>query len=92
MQVGISLVSVLAGAYGGATIAEPLQQTLMQVPLVAPYARGLSLGLVVAAITYLSLIIGELVPKRIGLNHPETIASWVAMPDAVAGARSAGPS
>ena len=51
-----------------------------QIPLVAPYADGLSLGLVVAVITYLSLIIGELVPKRIGLNHPETIASWVAMP------------
>jgi putative hemolysin len=80
VQVGISLVGVLAGAYGGATIAEPLQATFEQMPLVAPYARGLSLGLVVAVITYLSLIIGELVPKRIGLNHPETIASWVAMP------------
>ena len=80
VQVGISLVGVLAGAYGGATIAEPLELAFLQVPLVAPYARGLSLGLVVAVITYLSLIIGELVPKRIGLNHPETIASWVAWP------------
>ncbi len=80
VQVGISLVSVLAGAYGGATIAEPLGEAFLHVPLLAPYARGLSLGLVVAVITYLSLIIGELVPKRIGLNHPETIASWVALP------------
>jgi putative hemolysin len=80
VQIGISLVGVLAGAYGGATIAEPLQIAFEQIPVVAPYARGLSLGLVVAVITYLSLIIGELVPKRIGLNHPETIASWVAMP------------
>jgi len=80
VQVGISLVGVLAGAYGGATIAEPLQAIFEQVPLLAPYASGLSLGLVVAVITYLSLIIGELVPKRIGLNHPETIASWVATP------------
>lgn len=80
VQVGISLVGVLAGAYGGATIAEPLQAWLAQIPLLAPYAEALSLGLVVAAITYLSLIIGELVPKRIGLNHPETIASWVATP------------
>jgi putative hemolysin len=47
---------------------------------VAPYAEGVALGVVVAAITYLSLVIGELVPKRIGLNHPETIASWVAIP------------
>ena len=80
VQIGISLVSVLAGAYGGATIAESLQIRLEQVPLVAPYAQGLALGLVVAVITFLSLIIGELVPKRIGLNHPETIASWVALP------------
>jgi putative hemolysin len=80
VQIGISLVGVLAGAYGGATIAQVLQVRLEQIPLVAPYAEGLALGLVVAVITYLSLIIGELVPKRIGLNHPETIASWVAIP------------
>ncbi len=80
VQVGISLVGVLAGAYGGATIAEPLQAWLTQFPQIAPYAEAVALGLVVAVITYLSLIIGELVPKRIGLNHPETIASWVAMP------------
>lgn len=80
VQVGISLVGVLAGAYGGATIAEPLQAWLTQFPQIAPYAEVLALGLVVAVITYLSLIIGELVPKRIGLNHPETIASWVATP------------
>ena len=80
VQIGISLVGVLAGAYGGATIAESLQHYLEQFPAVAPYAEGLALGLVVAVITYLSLIVGELVPKRIGLNHPETIASWVAIP------------
>jgi putative hemolysin len=80
VQIGISLVGVLAGAYGGATIAESLQASLEQIPQVAPYAEGVALGLVVAVITYLSLIIGELVPKRIGLNHPETIASWVAIP------------
>ncbi|MGD9904795.1 MAG: hemolysin family protein [Vicinamibacterales bacterium] len=80
VQVGISLVGVLAGAYGGATIARSLRGTFEGVAALAPYAEGLSLGLVVAAITYLSLIIGELVPKRIGLNHPETIASWVAIP------------
>ncbi|MGE0362395.1 MAG: hemolysin family protein [Vicinamibacterales bacterium] len=80
VQIGISLVGVLAGAYGGATIAESLQRWLEQFPRIAPYAEGLALGLVVAVITYLSLIVGELVPKRIGLNHPETIASWVAIP------------
>lgn len=80
VQVGISLVGVLAGAYGGATIAKPLQAEFEQFPMIAPYAEGVALGLVVAVITYLSLIVGELVPKRIGLNHPETIASWVATP------------
>jgi putative hemolysin len=80
VQIGISLVGVLAGAYGGANIAESLQVRLEQIPEVAPYAEGVALGVVVAAITYLSLVIGELVPKRIGLNHPETIASWVAIP------------
>lgn len=80
VQVGITLVGVLAGAYGGATIAEPLAVALAGFPELAPYAEVLALGLVVAVITFLSLIIGELVPKNIGLRNPETIASWVARP------------
>ena len=80
VQVGITMVGVLAGAYGGATLAEKLAVPIAQITLVAPYANGIALGIVVAAITYLSLIIGELVPKRIGLNNPEAIASWVARP------------
>ena len=80
VQVGITLVGVLAGAYGGATLAEPLAATLAAFPLVAPYAQGAALALVVAGITVLSIIIGELVPKSIGLRYPESIASWVARP------------
>jgi putative hemolysin len=80
VQVGITLVGVLAGAYGGVTIAEQLAVPIATVPLLAPYAGGVALGLVVTVITVLSLIVGELVPKRIGLNNPETIASWVARP------------
>lgn len=80
VQVGISLVGVLAGAYGGATIAEAITPSVAQVPLLAPYAGAVSLAVVVAAITYCSLIIGELVPKRLALTHPETIAGWVAGP------------
>ena len=80
VQVGITMVGVLAGAYGGVTIAGQLAVPIAQVAVLAPYADGIALGVVVAAITYLSLIIGELVPKRIGLNNPETIASWVARP------------
>jgi putative hemolysin len=80
VQVGITLVGVLAGAYGGATLAEPLAASLGSIPQVAPYAEGAALALVVAAITVLSIIIGELVPKSIGLRYPESIASWVARP------------
>ncbi|HEY0019734.1 MAG TPA: hemolysin family protein [Longimicrobium sp.] len=80
VQVGITLVGTLAGAFGGAAIAEPLAAYLVRFPTVAEYARPLSLGIVVLGITYLSLIVGELVPKQIGLNHPERIAALVAGP------------
>jgi putative hemolysin len=80
VQVGITLVGTLAGAFGGATIAKPLAGWLAQYPRFAEYAEPLSLGIVVLVITYLSLIVGELVPKQIGLNHPERIAALVAGP------------
>lgn len=80
VQVGITLVGTLAGAFGGAAIAEPLAERLSLYPSVAEYAEPLSLGIVVLGITYLSLIVGELVPKQIGLNHPERIAGLVAGP------------
>ncbi len=80
VQVGITLVGILAGAYGGATVARRLAGVIATVPALAPYADGLAIAVVVAVITYLSLIVGELVPKRIGLSHPETIAGWVAAP------------
>ncbi len=80
VQVGITLVGVLAGAYGGNRLAAPLSERIAQVSQLAPYADNIALGLVVTVITVLSLIIGELVPKRIALNSPEAIASWVARP------------
>jgi putative hemolysin len=80
VQIGISLIGVLAGAFGGATRAGPLADALRTVPALAPYARPLAFGAVVLAITYLSLIIGELVPKRLALNGPEAVASRVAGP------------
>jgi putative hemolysin len=80
VQVGITLVGVLAGAFGGAGIAEVLAEQLRGVAWLAPRADSVALGLVVAAITYLSLIIGELVPKRIALGNPERVAALVARP------------
>jgi len=80
VQFGITLVGVLAGAYGGATIAEKVAAPISAIPELTRYANAIALGLVVTAITVLSLIFGELVPKRIALNNPEAIASWVARP------------
>jgi putative hemolysin len=80
VQVGITFVGVLASAIGGASIADRLGEIFEKIPAIAPYANVLSLTIVVAAITYLSVIIGELVPKRIALNNPERIASTLARP------------
>jgi len=80
VQVGITLIGILAGAFGQATIAAELDPILEQVPVLAPYSEGLATGIVVVVLTYLSLIVGELVPKRIALLFPETIAGIVARP------------
>jgi putative hemolysin len=80
VQVGITLVGVLSGAFGGATLSEEVAVLLAGVPAVARWAEPLAFGLVVAAISYLSLIVGELVPKRIALANPERIAARVARP------------
>lgn len=80
VQFGITLIGVLAGAYGGATIADDLALVLATIPRIAPYADAVALATVVAAITLASLIIGELVPKNIALRNPEGVASWVARP------------
>lgn len=80
VQIGITLIGILAGAFGGATLAQSLAVYLKQISWLVPYADTLSLGIVVAVITYLSLVIGELVPKRIALNSPERIATAVVRP------------
>jgi putative hemolysin len=80
VQVGITFVGVLASALGGANIAEKLASAIATVPGLASYADYLALTAVVAAITYLSVTIGELVPKRIALNNPERIAAALARP------------
>jgi putative hemolysin len=80
IQIGITLVGILAGAFGGATIAEQLGEQFNRVPALAAYGETIGLAIVVLAITYLSLIIGELVPKRLALSHPERIATLVAGP------------
>lgn len=80
IQIGITLVGILAGAFGGATVAEGLAVYLKNYPLIAPYSNALSITFVVLIITYLTLILGELVPKQVALNKAEAIASKVAKP------------
>jgi putative hemolysin len=80
VQVGITLVGILAGAFGGATIAEKLAPPLTRFPATAPYADSISFGLVVLVITYFSLVFGELIPKRLALHSPDKIAAAVAAP------------
>jgi putative hemolysin len=80
IQIGITLIGILAGAFGGATIARELAVILSDITWLAPYGEPLSLALVVFAITYLSLIVGELVPKRLALNNPERLAMAIAAP------------
>ncbi|MNX25844.1 Magnesium and cobalt efflux protein CorC [compost metagenome] len=81
VQVGITLIGILAGAYGQATIAGELDRILeIAFPAFAPYSQFFATALVVVLITYVSLIVGELVPKRLALIFPEAIASKMAAP------------
>ncbi len=80
VQIGITLVGIVAGAFGGATLGRRLGAWLDSFPWISPYGNSLGIGVTVVAITYLSLIVGELVPKRIALARPERIASLAAGP------------
>jgi putative hemolysin len=78
VQFGITLVGVLAGAFSGATIGDRFSEWLVVRGMPQGIADPLAIGVVVTAITYLSLIIGELVPKRVALRNPESVACTVA--------------
>ena len=80
IQIGITLVGIFAGAFGGATVAKGVAVYLKDFPALAPYSDILGITLVVLVITYLTLIFGELVPKRLALNNAESIASAIAKP------------
>ena len=71
IQIGITTIGILAGAFGGATVAEHLEIYFMRFPSVSAYRGAISITIVVIVITYVSLVIGELVPKQIALSNPE---------------------
>jgi putative hemolysin len=80
VQVGITLIGTLAGAFGGATIAEKFALYLKTFPAIAAQADSIAITVVVLSISYLSLILGELVPKNLALSNPEKVASFLAPP------------
>lgn len=80
VQVGITTVGILSGAIGETALADPLTTWLAGFYIIEPYARGVALTIVVVGLTYVSVVIGELVPKRLGLLAPEKIASLIAPP------------
>ncbi|MDQ2803516.1 MAG: hemolysin family protein, partial [Pseudomonadota bacterium] len=90
VQVGITLVSVFIGAFGGARLSEPVAGALSRIPMIRPAAEPLAIVIVVVATTYLTLVLGELVPKQLALRRPEQIAARVSRPIGVT-ARVAGP-
>jgi putative hemolysin len=78
VQVGITMITILAGAFSGATLAEGLAVWLDDWPLIAPYGEPTAIALVVLVVTYVQVVLGELLPKRVALNDPERFAAALA--------------
>jgi len=80
VQIGITLIGILTGIFSGDTITTDVQLFVEGFASLKPFANSIAVGIVVLVLTFLSLVLGELLPKRIGLNHPEGIAKAVAIP------------
>jgi putative hemolysin len=80
VQIGITLIGILTGIYSGDKITTDVQNFVATFEALNPYANSIAVGIVVVFLTFFSLVLGELLPKRIGLNYPEAIAKAVALP------------
>lgn len=80
VQIGITLIGILTGIYSGEQLHDDFAAFLNQFHFIAPYSKGLATALIVIVVTYFTLILGELVPKRLGMSRPETIAKAMARP------------
>ena len=80
VQIGITLIGILTGIFSGEKIEEDLNASIKQISLLEPYSETLAVAIIVVIVTFFSIVFGELLPKRIGLMFPETIASLVARP------------
>ena len=80
VQIGITLIGILTGIYSGDKITKDVELFIQSYQVFQPYAHSIAVGIVVVVLTFFSLVLGELLPKRIGINHPESILKTVAMP------------
>jgi len=80
VQIGITLIGILTGIYSGEKITHDVQAFVGSFEILKPFSESIGVGIVVVILTFFSLVLGELLPKRIGLNHPEAIAKAVALP------------
>ncbi len=80
VQIGITLIGILTGIYSGGKVTEEVKLFVEGFVILKPYSYSISVGVVVVVLTFFSLVLGELLPKRIGLNYPEAIAKAVAVP------------
>jgi putative hemolysin len=80
VQIGITLIGILTGIFSGDKITSDVETFVLSFDILKPQAHSIAVGIVVVILTFFSLVLGELLPKRIGLNYPETIAKAVAMP------------
>jgi putative hemolysin len=80
VQIGITLIGLLTGMYSGDNITSDFEHFIATIPILTPYSHSLAVGTVLVFITYLSLVLGELVPKRIGMANPEAISKFMATP------------
>lgn len=80
VQIGITLIGILLGVYSGDNLTDDMMRFLVQFEWIAPYAKTVSVALIVVFITYLSIVLGELFPKRLGMTFPEPIAIFMAKP------------
>nr|WP_295925340.1 hemolysin family protein [uncultured Dyadobacter sp.] len=80
VQIGITLIGLLTGMYSGDNITSDFEKVVASIPALTPYSHSLAVGTVLVLITYLSLVLGELVPKRIGMSNPEAISKFMATP------------
>ena len=80
VQIGITLIGILMGVFGGATLTAELAKVFSSIPALAPYSQAIAGLVVVLLLTFFALVLGELVPKQLALNSPERVAGRVAGP------------